>query len=474
MINTKPFIKLFKTPLGFYCYDVNSLSILRISGEVYKALAAEQENIPKQIENEIIGLKEKGYLLNHRPKEIKHPYTDILESYFDSNIKKITLQITQNCNLSCKYCAYANPIEGKQRHHENKSMPLELAKKGVNFLFEHSKNEKDVCVGFYGGEPLLEFDKIRKIIKYSEKLAEQYDKQLTFALTTNATLFTDEMIEYFSKHNINILISLDGPRDIHDKNRVYRQNGKGSFQDVMNNLGKIQKKYPEFVDQLSINTVLDCENNFSCYNDFFTDYDFVKEISLSANTINKQNLSTKFSSKDAFATKYNYEKFKLFLSMLGVIKKNDVSKLLHVDYGTYSEFGKSINNSYIMIEYTVHHGGPCIAGSSRLFMDVNGEFFPCERCSESSEVMHIGNIDLGINLESVSRIINIGKITENECKNCWSIKHCLICAVLVDDITKFSREKKLLQCKRMKKNNIELIYDFLTLIEFDYDYNIKY
>lgn len=112
MIDTKPFIKLFKTPLGYYCYDVNTFSMLKITKELYKRLSEKNEFDDKEIKLVIDKLKDKGYLSANRPSIIEHPYSNILSEYLSDNVRKITLQITQNCNLACKYCAYANPIEG--------------------------------------------------------------------------------------------------------------------------------------------------------------------------------------------------------------------------------------------------------------------------------------------------------------------------------------------------------------------------
>lgn len=470
MENTKPFIKLFKTPIGFYCYDVNTFSMLRITEGMYEILNGNDEYDKEDARNRINKLKEKGYLSNHRPKEMKHPYTDYLQSYLSHSIRKITLQITQNCNLSCRYCAYANPIEGHQRSHSNRSMTVEIAKKCIDYLYSHSANESDINIGFYGGEPLLEFNKIKQLMIYANEFAKKYNKNLTYSLTTNATVFTDEIIEYFLSQNIHVVLSIDGPEDIHNKNRFYRNSGKGCFDDVMHTLERIRDKYPQFIEQLAINAVLDPENSFTCYSEFFTNYETIKDIKKSINSINKSNLATSFNFADKYFELVSYERFKLLLAMLKVICINDVSNIITPIEPKIKRLANSFNSIWTLPD-SFHHGGPCIPGSGRLFIDIWGNFFPCERCSEASKVMKIGDIYHGIDISSVSNMLNIGRLTEKECINCWNVKHCLICATKADGITSYDRKKKLENCIIAKKTTKDLIYDYLALREFDYDHN---
>lgn len=470
MVNTSPFIKLFKTPLGYYCYDVNTFSMLRITEGMYKFLNENNEFQDEDTKSRVKKLEKSGYLSSHKVKEIIHPYADLIEVYLAHNVRKITLQITQNCNLACKYCAYANDTDGKQRRHTSRNMPIQTAKKGINFLFEHSGNEEEINIGFYGGEPLLEFKKLKVLIDYSENIAKSKSKELSFSITTNATLLNDEMIEYFMGHNIKLLISLDGPEDIHNKNRIFRNNGKGSFSNVINKIENIKNKYPGFLNQVSINAVLDTENDFTCYQDFFTSYETFNEFKINTNIINNTFLQKKYKYEEQFKTQYKYEKFKLFAAALKIIDKNDVSDIVKKElYELHQVYESFTCNTKLMDSF--HHGGPCIAGSTRLFIDVNGIFFPCERCSEKSSVMKIGDVNNGFNIEAAKRVTNIGKLTEQECINCWNILLCSLCATRADNITELSKEVKLKSCKGMKRSTENKILDYLFLREYGYDFN---
>ena len=92
---------------------------------------------------------------------------------------------------------------------------------------EHSVEKERVIIGFYGGEPLLEFELIKKCVKYARK--ELKGKQINFALTTNATLLNDEIINYFIEHSFIVTVSIDGPKEMHDDERRFAKNNKGSL-----------------------------------------------------------------------------------------------------------------------------------------------------------------------------------------------------------------------------------------------------
>ncbi len=119
-----------------------------------------------------------------------------------------------------------------------------------------------------------------------------------------------------------------------------------------------------------------------------------------------------------------------------------------------------------------HHGGPCVPGVQRLFVNVYGDLFPCERVSESSQVMKIGSLDEGFNIENIRRILNIGKITEEKCKNCWAFRFCQLCAASADVITGFSAKKKMSHCNNVRASVEEAFKDYCTLRKLGHDFEV--
>jgi uncharacterized protein len=160
-----PFIKLFRTPNAGYFLDVNKNKIILISDRSYQYLSSVLSNIDNEIcmPEELIELKSQGYLASESVvKEVRHVYSDSLALFLERKIGKVTLQLTQNCNFRCKYCIYTEKPNSKQRSHSAKRMEWITAKKAIDFLWLHSPDSTRVNIGLYGGEPLLEFQLIKK------------------------------------------------------------------------------------------------------------------------------------------------------------------------------------------------------------------------------------------------------------------------------------------------------------------------
>ncbi|WP_242835729.1 Cys-rich peptide radical SAM maturase CcpM [Ruminiclostridium josui] len=469
MLESKPFIYPFCTAGGCYFYDVNKNRIIGVSKETYKYLDGKTNELNPDVEQEINTLIKKGYLSDKKLKYILHPASKSLEYILDSALEKITLQVTQQCNLRCEYCIYSGDTGNyRNRSHQNKSMSFDMARKGIDFLIEHSQDSNRLNIGFYGGEPLLEFELIKKCVKYAKEQAE--GKEISFSITTNATLLSEDIIKYLSENDIMLTISLDGPKEIHNKNRKFAGSGVGSFDKIMENLEILKERYPEYFNNILFNVVIDPTVDFKCISEFFVNYDTVKD-TIQMATLPSTNYSNKnVTMSDNFRADYNYEFFKIFLSKLGRLEKKYISNF-NLSYferlkNTYYE-KKALTTG--LLDYG-HPGGPCIPGQMRLFMNVDGVFYPCERVSETSEVMKIGTVEKGFDIEKCLKILNIGKITEQSCINCWAFRYCSQCAALADDTKELTSEKRLKQCVSAKRDVEEQMKEYCTLLELGYDF----
>ncbi len=151
---------------------------------------------------------------------------------------------TMKCNLRCTYCfANADSIYTNEKNRNLEDMDEETAKKIVDFIFKTPS--KALTIEFQGGECLLKFDIIKFIVKYANELNKKYFKDLRITIVSNLTLITDEMIEFFIDNNVSICTSLDGPKEVHDKNRIYLKDNKkiGSYDIVVKNIKRINKIY---------------------------------------------------------------------------------------------------------------------------------------------------------------------------------------------------------------------------------------
>lgn len=164
-----PFVHLFKTSSGCFVYDVNTDVILKVPEDVYLTIKNPQNN-STNAEKYIYKLKKCGYLKGNKLRYTEHPETRFIKYYAESKVEGLILQLTQNCNLRCKYCVYSGGYYN--RTHTNKKMEWNTARKAIDFLIEHSWERPEKTISFYGGEPLLEFSLMKKCILWAEKKCE--------------------------------------------------------------------------------------------------------------------------------------------------------------------------------------------------------------------------------------------------------------------------------------------------------------
>lgn len=463
----KPFVHLFFTSIGYFMYDVNKDEVLKIPENVYEALQNNKVDDLKTREY-IQNLKEEGYLKCKTVQTTKHPASDILEAYLENNLSYIILQVTQNCNLRCEYCVYSGGY--LTRGHSNKMMSWEIAKKGLDFLISHSGYQEELSVGFYGGEPLLNKELIEKCVKYMHE--EAVGKKLHFSMTTNATLLNDEIVEFLIKENFSITVSLDGPQKVHDEHRKLAGSwGKGSFDIMMKNLLEIREKYPTFYKKnIMFNTVLDPKRSFKCVSDYISGEDFFNDNYFSSSLISENYKKEESEVNGVFIEEQQYEIFKLMLYKLGKLDKEDVSRIM-LNYfdKLWKERRRKQSSKRNELPEQWHHSGPCVPGGLRLFLNAFGEFYPCERVSETNELCRIGNVEHGLDIKKVKKILNIEKIEKKlNCKKCWNYSHCSVCAACLFQDN--DNEKQLKRCEGLKINEEEDMKDMCVLEEMGCDF----
>ena len=155
---------------------------------------------------------------------------DVYESYIGevkerkTVVKALCLHIAHDCNLACKYCF----AEEGEYHGRRALMSLEVGKKALDFLVANSGNRRNLEVDFFGGEPLMNWDVVKELVKYGRSLEKEHNKLFRFTLTTNGVLLNDEVMEFCNKEMSNVVLSLDGRKEVNDKMRPFR-NGKGSY-----------------------------------------------------------------------------------------------------------------------------------------------------------------------------------------------------------------------------------------------------
>lgn len=463
MEDKKIYIHLFRTSNCCYLYDTNANSIIKINEKLYEKLKQGADNIDEDCQ--IANLRERGFLQPIKQPEIFHPLTEKVESYLQNNLSLLILQVTQNCNLRCKYCVYSGSYIN--RVHTNKRMSFEIAKSAVDFYYNHSRNTEIASVSFYGGEPLLEFELIKKVVEYCK--VKFVGKQLNINMTTNATLLTAEMMDFLQANKVNLTISLDGPEEIHNRGRVFADSKTGTFTKIMENLKEFESRYPEYVNTISFNAVLDEGNDFKTSSDFFS-FDFFKKATVTFTTVSNRDVIVEKDIQEEFIENFKYELFKKFLNCIGRLSDDKVSKLMSVHINKIkNSIHDHLRNPFIF-EGKTHPSGPCVPGMNRLFVTVEGELFPCERVSEANKVFKIGSLDTGFNIEKVKQLLNIARLTEKQCSKCWAMGYCDSCAADMGDDNELEAKKRLERCAAIQFTTDELMKEYCILRENGYNF----
>lgn len=453
-----PLFELFRTINSHYIYDTNKNQIYPISeacsdilSQVKRGELSVQEAGIKS--DEVKDLCAHGLLLDNRIETFEHPYTPLLQPLLTRRIQKVTLQLTQNCNFRCSYCHYTSN-NGNQRLHTNRKMPLEMAKDAILFLREHSVDTPEVYIGFYGGEPLLEFDMLKELVLFAEK--ELSGKKINYTLTTNAVLLTDYIIEFFMQYNVDLLISLDGSKESHDKNRVFAATGKGTFDSIIHKLQEVSVKYPDYFKKITINMVMDPSIDFDVYSALFKQYPFMKKVHVMSTIIDDMGAEVKNVYKESFTAKERYNIFLWYLNAFERMPSNRCSPVLSSQNSVLKEIVFSLSERKQLPQKAVP-SGPCVPGEVRLMVTVEGKFILCERVSEVSEPMCIGNIKNGLDFKKIYDLINVAQTTAEQCRNCWALSLCNLCVKYSDKDNTLSPNARLSYCNMSKEHALDTL-----------------
>lgn len=463
------FIHLFQTPIGKYFYDVNKNEIVEVDSEIYEYL---EGHVEENVKIKVNQLQERGYLKTKRVRECKNILTEYMPDFINNRISYLVLQVTQMCNLRCEYCIYSGGYE--TRTHSNKRLNFDKAKKAIDFLIEHSFDEDTLDLGFYGGEPLLEFELIRKCVLYMKE--NSYGKIIRYHITTNATLLNAEIIEFLVSNEFSVIISLDGPREVHNRSRTFHGSGTGSFEVVEQNLKAIYKKYPKYYkEKISFNGVLTTQDGLSKIDNFFSNNKYLRRNMVTASLVSDVYAKKEIKINEQYIVEERYEEFLMFLHKIGWLKKEINFKIVNGVFGNILDLHENLSN-YKRNELpdVWHHGGPCVPGVKRLFMNAEGKFYPCEKVSETCVENCIGDIENGLNVNKIVNAMNIGKCNHKICANCWLYSLCGICILSAEKMDKEGKKCAFSLCAvQRKETEINMInYTILKKLGYDFESNL--
>ena len=333
---------------------------------------------------------------------------DVYEDYIDevkqrkTVVKALCLHIAHDCNLACRYCF----AEEGEYHGRRALMSYEVGKKALDFLVANSGSRRNLEVDFFGGEPLLNFDVVKKLVAYGREIEKEKDKHFRFTLTTNGVLLNDDIIEFANQEMDNIVLSIDGRKEVHNHMRPFK-NGTGSYDFIIDKFKKVaesrnQQKY--YV-----------RGTFTHNN-----LDFVEDVLHLA---------------DEGFEQISVEPVVADPNEPYAIRPEDIPQIcegydiLAKEMLARKKQGKGFNFFHYMIDLS---GGPCVykrlsgCGSGTEYLAVTpwGDLYPCHQFV-GEEQFCLGNVDDGVvntDMRDTFKLCNV--YAKEECRNCFAKFYC--------------------------------------------------
>lgn len=333
---------------------------------------------------------------------------DIYENYIDSFknretvVKALCLHIAHDCNLACRYCF----AEEGEYHGRRAIMSYDIGKKALDFLVANSGNRTNLEVDFFGGEPLMNWEVVKQLVAYGRSLEEEHHKKFRFTITTNGVLLNDEILEFVNKEMGNMVLSIDGRKEVHDRMRPHR-GGQGSYDEIVPKF----KKAAESRGQMNYYV----RGTYTHYNT-----DFAKDV------LHLADLGFKQISVEPVVAPETEDY---------AIREEDLPQLL-AQYDELAEEmikrrkeGNGFNFFHFMIDL---EGGPCVAkrlsgcGSGTEYLAVTpwGDLYPCHQFVGNEDFL-MGNVDEGVlrtDIRDEFKQCNV--YAKEKCKDCFAKFYC--------------------------------------------------
>lgn len=322
-------------------------------------------------------------------------------------LQTLVINLTNQCNLSCQYCYEFGEDKVATPEGKPKFMEFETAKQSVDFLFAEAGTRKQVHITFFGGETLMNFPLLKKIVDYSREEAAKRGVAIDYSLTTNATLLRPDIIEYLSENAIGVTVSMDGPKELNDQLRVF-SNGKGSYDVIVPKVRELLSKHrsrPIAARVTLTNGVRDVIGIFRHLKEEigFHEVGFAP-VTTSPNrlyAIGEKGLDEVLAQFEQLA--YEYRDYALRGELHGFSNVSD----------TLSELHQGISKSH-----------PCGAGLGLLGVGPSGDISPCHRFVDSDE-HKLGHVSEGLDRDKQQEFLKHGHIhAKYDCHTCWARPVC--------------------------------------------------
>ena len=413
---------------GFHIImDVNSGSVHSVDPVLYDAVAIVAERVPELAEPETLSeevarevmerlsptygeaevqeaLDEIQYLLDAEELLTTDQYHDYVVDFKKRKtvVKALCLHIAHDCNLACQYCF----AEEGEYHGRRALMSFEVGKKALDFLIANSGNRRNLEVDFFGGEPLMNWEVVKQLVEYGRSKEKEYNKNFRFTMTTNGVLLNDEIMEYCNREMSNVVLSLDGRKEVNDKMRPFR-GGKGSFDLIV-------PKFQKFAEMRGDRDYY-VRGTFTRHN-----LDFSKDVMEFAD------LGFRSMSIEPVVAKPKEEYAIREEGLPQIMEEYDH---LAEEYIKRKKEGRGFNFFHFNIDL---NQGPCVAkrlsgcGSGTEYLAVTpwGDLYPCHQFVGQEEFL-LGNVDTGVTNERIRDEFKLCNVyAKDKCRDCFARFYC--------------------------------------------------
>ena len=386
-------------------YDIIEMYKTHSEDEIVSVILERYAHLPDVTKEEILLCLEDVKALEENGKLFSEDKFEELAYNFKNNskvIKALCLHVAHSCNLACSYC-----FAGQGKYHgKDALMSFETGKRAFDFLIENSGSRRNLEVDFFGGEPLLNWEVVKQLVEYARSIEKEKNKNFRFTLTTNGVLIDDEVIDFCNREMSNIVLSLDGRKNVHDRFRVDYA-GKGSYD-------KILPKFKKFVDSREGKNYY-MRGTFTHFNTDFTK-DIFHMADLGFKELSMEPVVCSPDSPSALTD----EDLPVLFEQYEILAKEMIRRNKKGDGFTFYHYMLDLKN------------GPCIykrisgCGSGTEYMAVTpkGDLYPCHQFVGEEDYC-LGNIWDGVKKPEVQdkfRLCNA--YSRKDCKECWAKLYC--------------------------------------------------
>ena len=330
------------------------------------------------------------------------------------SLSQLVIEVTQNCNMRCKYCIYGEYYLG-ERNYSSAVISRDAAFKAIKYFLDNP-GHPEPNITFFGGEPLLNQNLIEDCLKY----ARQINPKTKFFMTTNGLLLNPISFDFIRRYQIEVGVSLDGPKDIHDSCRVLPC-GEGSFDVIEENIAKLYQIDSDYLkNHFRLLITLTDITNLKAISDFLRRNRLFNNFSV---TINKVRTTGLRKSKEFNGQMPEYEQIKSILNGYVRNYKKDILESVSAEHAYFSPLLALISKRKALKE-KFSFTKVCVLGDLRLFVDVNGNFRICEK---TDRLPIIGNVNRGIDWDLIDSMKRDFLSTYGPCRSCWAINVCNVC-----------------------------------------------